>query len=120
MTATWIRVKDPTSGHERSTLVVAEGEQVLDKPAANRYGEPLPPKHNRPLSSIVAPDGRKVSEMRMPELLDYVATNGVLVDGESPRKDDILGAIVAHEGDDYGDPTDPPSDPPTESDTPAS
>lgn len=95
----WTRVKDPTTGHEYSTLVVLEGLDVIDKPAADTYGQPYPPKHNRPLSSIVGPSGKSVDKMTADELADYANANGVTVDGEKPVKADILGAIVAVEGD---------------------
>lgn len=97
----YTRVKDPETGHEYSTLVVVEGLQVLDKPAEDAYGQPLPAKHNRPLSSLTDASGTKVSDMPKPALLDYAAANGVLVDDENPTKDVLLAAIAAHEGDDY-------------------
>ena len=96
----WTRVKDPETGHEYSTLVVVPGLDVIDKPAADAYGRPLPPKHNRPLSSLTSPTGTPVAEMKVAELLDYAAANGVEL-GDSPRKDDILTAIAMHEGDSY-------------------
>lgn len=49
----FVRVKDKTSGHEFTVDEVrledkrfAEAHEVLDKPAVNRYGAPLPAKPN--------------------------------------------------------------------------
>lgn len=97
----YTRVKDPETGHEYSTLVVIDGLKVLDKPAEDAYGQPLPPKHNRPLSELLTPSGERVVDLHKPELLDYAAANGVVLEDENPNKDVVLAAIAAHEGNDY-------------------
>lgn len=46
----WKRVRDKHSGHEYSTQhVLADAHEVLDKPAADAYGRPLPAKPRRDL-----------------------------------------------------------------------
>lgn len=43
----WKRVKDTRTGHEFTVAVVNEEHHaVLDKPATNRTGQPLPAKPN--------------------------------------------------------------------------
>lgn len=101
----WVRVKDSITGHERSTLVVSEGEEILDKEAADTYGIPYPPKHNRPLSSLVGANGKPVDKMSVPELREFVAANGIEVDGTRPTKDDLVSAIASSENDDPKTPT---------------
>ncbi len=98
---TWTRVKDEETGHEYSTLVVRPGMHVLEnKDAADAYGQPLPPKHNRPLSTLTDADGTKVASMTVPQLQSFATRNGVEVPDDA-KKDDLLTAIAAHEGDDY-------------------
>ena len=43
---TWIRVKDKITGHHYTTAVVLPQHEVLDQPAVDANGKPLPPKHN--------------------------------------------------------------------------
>lgn len=38
----WFRVKDPETGHEYTTAVPQEGQEILDKPAVGRDDRPLP------------------------------------------------------------------------------
>jgi hypothetical protein len=60
----WIRVKDKTTKHEKSIVAGSslDGWEVLDKPAANPDGTPLPDKHYiapESLSSKSNPSGQK-------------------------------------------------------------
>jgi hypothetical protein len=53
----WVRVKDDTTGHEYSiSREPFDGETVIDKPAANLQGEPLPAKPNINLARRKASD----------------------------------------------------------------
>jgi hypothetical protein len=102
---TWTRVKDPVTGHEYSTQVVQDGLDVLkDKQAADAYGEPLPPKYNRPLASLTTDDGRKVSDLKVDELRAFAEANQIDL-GEASKKDEILAAVVASEQGDGTTPT---------------
>lgn len=40
----WIRVKNNENRNEYTTAVVRDDETILDKPATNRFGDPLPAK----------------------------------------------------------------------------
>jgi hypothetical protein len=100
---TWVRVKDKITGHEYSWLEPAEGKslpddmEVLDKPATNRFGVPLPPKPNRPLSSLVSNEGKPVESMTLDELNEYAARNSIDLE-DATRKADVLEKIAAHPG----------------------
>ncbi|GAA1436304.1 hypothetical protein GCM10009616_35760 [Microlunatus lacustris] len=92
----WTRVKDKETGHESSTAVVRDHHEVLDKPAVDRNGDPLPAKPNRPLATLTNRGGKTVPEMTVPELHDYARSNQIDL-GEASRKEDILAAIAVHE-----------------------
>lgn len=73
----YVRVRD-SSGHEitvRADLPpghprgVKDGMTVLDKPAVNRLGVPLPPKHRTPLGEPLPGSkvARKRSQKRTPD-----------------------------------------------------
>lgn len=95
----WTRVKDKDTGHEYSVAFVnPEAHEVLDKPGADRFGNPLPAKPNRPLTSLASPQGKPVSDMTVPELQEYAELHQIDL-GEASRKDAILAAIAAHPGD---------------------
>jgi len=99
---TWTRVKDKDTGHEYSVAVVVdEAHEVLQKPATDRLGVPLPAKLNRPLSTLAGSDGKPVSAMTVLELHEYAQQHQIDL-GEASRKDELLAAIAAHE---QGDPT---------------
>lgn len=42
----WVRVKDPSTGHEFTTANPTEGLTVLKKDATDRHGRPLPTKYH--------------------------------------------------------------------------
>lgn len=42
----WVRVKDPSTGHEFTTASPTEGLAVLKKDATDRWGRPLPTKYH--------------------------------------------------------------------------
>ena len=96
----WTRVKDKETGHEYSVEVVdPEAHEVLTtKDGADRFGNPLPAKLNRPLSSITNEAGKPVSSMILTELEDYAEKHQIDLGGAS-KKDDVLAVIAAHEGD---------------------
>jgi len=41
-----VRVRDKETGHEYSVSRVRKHQEQVDKPAADKNGNPLPPKHN--------------------------------------------------------------------------
>ena len=65
----FIRVKDQVTKHEKSIVAGAslDGWEVLDKPAANPDGTPLPDKHYtapESLSSKPNPSGQKADHRK--------------------------------------------------------
>lgn len=94
----WVRVKDKETGHEYSVPAdqVVDGLDLLDKPGADRFGDPLPAKPNRPLASITDSSGTPVDHMTIPQLREFAGKREIDL-GEASLKDDILAAVVAHE-----------------------
>lgn len=61
---TYVRVKQPETGHEISMVASAAnaaGLKPLDKPAVKPDGTPLPAKDNQPLSNLSSTKGRKAT-----------------------------------------------------------
>lgn len=55
----WVRVKDPVSRHEFTITrdhADSAGLKPIDKPAADTYGNPLPPKHHIDLNALSLAD----------------------------------------------------------------
>lgn len=79
----WIRVKDAETGHEYSIPAgtEAEGQKVLEKPGADRFGDPLPAKVNRPLADLTIAQLRELAEASQIDL------------GDASRKEEIRAAI---------------------------
>jgi hypothetical protein len=79
-----VRVKDPNSGNEFTIGLdhaEATGLTVLDKPAVDVYGAPLPAKNFLDLGSLTVPQLEEVAQERAVDL------------SGASKKSDIIAAI---------------------------
>lgn len=88
---TWTRVKDNDTKHEYSVQVVTDSMTVIDKPATNGAGDPLPPKQHIDLPR--SDSGSPLGDMTVAELTEYASTHQVDLDGAS-KKAEIVHRIT--------------------------
>lgn len=91
------RVKDDNNRNEYTiSRSPWNGETVLDKPATDRFGQDLPAKPYRPLSSLHTDSGKPLAKATKAELIEQAATHQIDLGGAS-TKGEIVAEITAHE-----------------------
>ncbi len=103
MSAKFVRVKRKDNGHEYSTTRPnLKAVDIVDKPAVDSYGRPLPAKTKVTVGTdpvaVTIPDGEPTETWTVAQLDAYADSQDPAIDGyaDAKNKPDKLPLVVAH------------------------